>query len=151
MGDTLALDASVVVKWFKEGERLEGEALALRDEILDGSVSALTSEWLPLEVVRAMVKVGFPKEKIDGAYSALREIASLGFIEAVPVGEVMDGAKEVIVALRLFASDSVYLATALKRDAALVTEDRHLLARNVREYAGKEGVKVISLGEMGPP
>ena len=148
MDEALALDASVVVKWFKEGERLEREALALRDGMLDGRTSALTSEWLPLEVVRAMVRVGFPGEKIDGAYSALKEIASLGFIEAVPVGEVLDEAKEIIVALSLFASDSVYLATAVKRNATLVTEDRHLLSRKVKDYAGKRGIKVMSLGEM---
>lgn len=147
MDEALVLDASVVVKWFKEGERLEREALALRDGILDGRVSALTSEWLFLEVVRAMVKVGFPAEKIDGAYSALREIASLGFVEAVPVREVLDGAKEIMVTLHLFASDSVYLATAVKRNAALVTEDRHLLRREVREYAEKEDIRVMSLGE----
>ena len=56
MGETLALAASVVVKWFKEGEKLEREGLALRDGILDGRVSAVTSEWLLLEGVQAMVK-----------------------------------------------------------------------------------------------
>ena len=148
MDEALALDASVVVKWFKEGERMEGEALALRDGILDGRVSALTSEWLLLEVVRAMVKAGFPREKIDGAFSALKEMVSLGFIEAVPVGEVMDEAKEIEVELSLFASDSVYLATAVKRNATLITEDRHLLRREVRDYAKDGGVGILSLGEM---
>jgi predicted nucleic acid-binding protein len=148
LDEALALDASVVVKWFKEGERLEREALSLRDRILDSKVSALTSEWLLLEVVRAMVKVGFPRRKIEGAYSTLREIASLGFIEAVPVGEVLNEAKEIMVALPLFASDSVYLATAVKRNATLVTEDRHLLRKEVREYAEKGGIRVMSLEEM---
>ena len=148
MDEALALDASVVVKWFKEGERMEGEALALRDGILDGRVSALTSEWLLLEVVRAMVKAGFPREKIDGAFSALKEMVSLGFIEAVPVGEVMGEAKEIEVELSLFASDSVYLATAVKRNATLITEDRHLLRREVRDYAKDGGVGILSLGEM---
>jgi predicted nucleic acid-binding protein len=148
LDEALALDASVVVKWFKEGERMEGEALALRDGILGGRVSALTSEWLLLEVVRAMVKVGFPREKIDGAFSALKEMVSLGFIEAVPVGEVMDEAKEIEVALSLFASDSVYLATAMKRNATLITEDRHLLRREVRDYAKEGGIGILSLGEM---
>jgi predicted nucleic acid-binding protein len=148
LDEVFALDASVVVKWFKEGERMEGEALALRDGILDGRVSAVTSEWLLLEVVRAMVKAGFPREKIDGAFSALKEMVSLGFIEAVPVGEVMDEAKEIEVALSLFASDSVYLATAVKRNATLITEDRHLLRRGVRDYAKEGGVGILSLGEM---
>lgn len=147
MDEALALDASVVVKWFKKGEALEKEALALRDRVLDTKVSALTSEWLLLEVVRAMVKVDFPREKIEAAYSTLKEIVSLGFIEAVPVGDVMDEAKDIEVALSLFPSDAVYLATAMRGHATLVTEDRHLLRRAVKEYAGKGGVKVLSLGD----
>jgi len=51
--------------------------------------------------------------------------------------------------LHLFASDAVYLATAVKRNATLVTEDRHLLRGEVREYAEKRGIRVMSLGELG--
>jgi len=146
--DLLALDASVVVKWFKEGEEHEEEALALRDKILELKVSAVSSEWLLLEVARAMVRAGFPREKVEGAYSALREMASLGFMELVGVGDVLDGAKEAIVELSLYASDAVYLATAVHAGASLVAEDRHLLGSAVREYAGRGGVRVFSLGEM---
>lgn len=148
MADLLALDASVVVKWFKEGEEHGEEALALRDRILELKVSAVSSECLLLEVTRAMVRAGFPGEKVEGAYSALREMASLGFMELVGVGEVLDGAREAIVELSLYASDAVYLATAVHAGASLVAEDRHLLGSAVREYAGRAGVGVFSLGEM---
>ena len=77
MADRLALDASVVVKWFKEGEERGAEALALRDRILDLKVSAVSSEWLLLEVARAMVRAGFPRGKVEGAYSARRPSHSL--------------------------------------------------------------------------
>jgi len=145
LGRVFALDASVVAKWFKKGEEHESEALNLRDNILGSKVAALTSEWLLLEVVRALVKVNYSKEKIEEAYSALREITSLGFIEAVPVGKALEKAKEVEIALSLFASDSVYLATAITNNATLITEDRHLLNKMVAEHAKKEGIKIVSL------
>ena len=144
----MVLDASVVVKWFKEGEDHEGQALALRDRILELKVSAVSSEWLLLEVVRAMVRAEFPGEKVEGAYSALREMVSLGFMELVHVGEVLDGAKNVMMNLSLYASDAVYLATAIHAGASLVAADRHLLRNAVRVYAGSKGVRVLSLEEI---
>lgn len=147
LAEALALDASVVAKWFKKGEEHESEALNLRDNILGSKVSALTSEWFLLEVVRALVKVNYPREKIEEAYSALKEITSLGFIKAVPVGKALEKAKEIEISLSLFASDSVYLATAVINKATLVTEDGHLLKKEVVEYAKKEGIKIVSLRE----
>jgi len=147
LSEVFALDASVVAKWFKKGEYLEREALSLRDKILGSRVYAVTSEWLLLEVVRALVKVNYPRGKIEEAYSTLKEITSLGLIEAVPVGKVLDKTKEVEVALSLFASDAVYLATAIINHATLISEDKHLLNRDVADYAQREGTKIISLKE----
>jgi len=147
LGEVFALDASIVVKWFKRGEEFEREALSLRDKILGSKVSAVTSEWLLLEVVHALVKVNYPKEKIEETYATLREITSLGFIDAVPVGETLDKAKEVEVVLSLFTSDAVYLAAAIINHATLISEDRHLLNMDVANYAQKEGIKIISLKE----
>ena len=77
----------------------------------------------------------------------LKEITSLGFIEAIPVRKALDKAKDVEIALSLFASDAIYLATAIINHATLISEDKHLLNRNVMNYAQKEGVKIISLKE----
>jgi len=148
LAEAFALDASVVAKWFKKGEEHESEALALRDRILGSKIAALTSEWLILEVVRALVKVNYPREKIEEAYSTLRETTYLGFIEAVPIGLTIEKAKEIEIALSLFASDSVYLATAILKNAALVTEDKHLLKKDVVEYAQKEGIRIVSLRDQ---
>jgi len=135
LGEVFALDASVVVKWSKKGEEYEQEALSLRDEIQGSKVSALTFEWLLLEVVRALIKVNYPKEKIEETYATLREINSLGFIEAIPVGKILDKAKEVEIPLSLFASDAVHLATAIISHATLISQDGHLLNRDVMNYA----------------
>jgi len=145
--EIIALDASVVTKWFKKGEKHEQEALSLRDKILGSKVYAVTSEWLLLEVVRALVKVNYPRDKVEEAYSILKEITSLGFIEVIPVSKSLDKAKEIEIALSLFASDAVYLATAMINHATLISEDKHLLNRNVVDYAQREGIKIISLEE----
>jgi len=145
LDEVLALDASVVAKWFKKGEELEREALSLRDKILGSKVYAVTSEWLLLEVVRALVKVNYPRDKVETAYTTLKEITSLGFIEAVPIGKTLDKAKDIEIALSLFASDAVYLATAIINHVTLITEDKHLLNRDVADYALREGIKIMSL------
>jgi len=147
LDEVLALDASVVAKWFKKGEELEREALSLRDKILGSKVYAVTSEWLLLEVVRALVKVNYPRDKVETAYTTLKEITSLGFIEAVPIGKTLDKAKDIEIALSLFASDAVYLATAIINHVTLITEDKHLLNRDVADYALREGIKIMSLEE----
>ena len=147
MDEALALDASVIAKWFKKGEEHERETPSLRDKILASQVQAVTSEWLLLEVVRALVKANYPKEKVEEAYSTLKEITSLGFIEAIPVGKTLDEAKDIEITLSLFASDAVYLATAIISHATLITEDKHMLNKNVRSYAQREGIKIISLKE----
>jgi len=147
LNNLLALDASVVAKWFKKGEEFEREALNLRDKILGSEVHAVTSEWLLLEVVRALVKVNYPRDKIEEAYSTLKEITSLGFIEAVPIREVLDKSVEIEIALSLFASDAVYLATAIINHATLISEDKHLLNRDVMNYAQTEGIRIVNLKE----
>lgn len=147
LDEVFTLDASIVVKWFKKGEELEQEALSLRDKILRSKIYTITSEWLLLEVVRALIKVNYPRNKIEEAYSMLKEITSLGFIEAIPVRKALDKAKDVEIDLSLFASDAIYLATAIINHATLISEDKHLLNKNVMNYAQKEGVKIISLRE----
>jgi len=149
-GEGLVLDASVAVKWFKAGERLEEEARTIWDMVLGSEMRALTSEWLMLEVVRAIVKAGFPAGKVDETYMVLREMDRLGFLEVMPVGEVLDVAKDSVAGLGLYASDSVYLAASIVRGVNLVTDDRHLLRAEVREYARERGVEVRSLKDWPP-
>jgi len=143
--ETIAIDASIVVKWFKKGETHEQQALKVRDEIFTTKVHAIAPEWLLLEVTRALVKIGYPKNKIEEAYASLREAASLDLIEVVPMNRFLDKAKEAEIELKLFASDSTYLATAIVEKTDLLTEDRHLLNRRVLAHAEKEGIRIFAL------
>lgn len=142
---TIAIDASIAVKWFKKGERGEEQALIVREEIFTGKKRAIAPAWLLLEVVRGLVKIDYPKEKVQEAYSALREAASLDLIEIVPINALLDKAKDAVIDLKLFASDAAYLAVAITEHADLLTDDEHLLKQRVLDYAEKEGIHILRL------
>jgi len=144
----MAADSSIIVKWFKRGEEFEEEALRLRDDTLSGAVRLIISEWVYLEVVRALVKVGLPDEKIKEAYETLREMSELGFIEAIPISRLLDEAKKLEIRLRLYASDAVNLASALLNSIDILTEDRHLLRGSVRSFMEERGLKILQLKEL---
>jgi predicted nucleic acid-binding protein len=145
LAESIALDSSVAVKWFKKGETGEQQALRIRDDVFTTKVQAIAPEWLFLEVVRALVKIGYPRQKVEEAYSMLREAASLGLIEVIPTNILLDKAKEAEIELRLFASDAIYLATAITQHTNLLTSDRHLLNKHVLEYAKEQDVRILSL------
>jgi len=145
LAESLALDSSVAVKWFKKGEKGEQQSLRIRDDVFTAKVHAIAPEWLFLEVVRALVKIQYPRQKVEEAYSMLREAASLGLIEVVPTNMLLDEAKEAEIELGLFASDAIYLAAAIVQHANLLTSDRHLLNRHVLEYAKEQGIRILPL------
>jgi len=144
----IAVDSSVIVKWFKKGEEFEEEALKFRDDVFSGSINAVISEWVYLEVVRGLVKIGLQENMIDRAYDALKEAAYLGFIEVIPVSNLLDEAKKLEIRLRLYASDAVNLATALKNSINMLSEDRHLHRKSVGDYLVKRGLRVFRLKDL---
>ena len=144
----IAVDSSVIVKWFKKGEEFEEEALKFRDDVFSGSINAVISEWVYLEVVRGLVKIGLQENMIDRAYDTLKEAAYLGFIEVIPVSNLLDEAKKLEIRLRLYASDAVNLATALKNSINMLSEDRHLHRKSVGDYLVKRGLRVFRLKDF---
>ena len=144
----IAVDSSVIVKWFKKGEEFEEEALKFRDDVFSGSINAVISEWVYLEVVRGLVKIGLQENMIGRAYNTLKEAAYLGFIEVIPVSNLLDEAKKLEIRLRLYASDAVNLATALKNSINMLSEDRHLHRKSVGDYLVKRGLRVFRLKDL---
>lgn len=150
MSLVLGLDSSVMVKWFKKGENQEKEALKLRDDVLAGIVAPIISEWVYLELVRALVKAEYPKVKIKQAYETLREMTDLGFIRAVSISSLLDKAKDLEVELRLYAADAVNLSVAVLNSVNLLTENRHLLQKSTKNFMEKLGLKIMKLEEFYP-
>ena len=146
--EDIAIDSSVVVKWFKEGEENEEEALMLRDRILASSLKVVCSELLPLEVCRGLIKAGFPEDKVVEALRVLEEMAGSGFLRLVPLSQVVKGVGRLMIDLNLYVIDAVTLAVSFDEHLDLVTEDRHLLKDGVVSLAKKNGVKLIGLNEL---
>jgi len=144
----LALDSSIVVKWFKKGEEFEREALRLKEEVLSSAVNMQACELMHLEICRGLVKAGYPEQKVDEAYLALKEMSDFGFLMLVPVTDLKDKAKELILKLNLYMADAISLAVAFISHVDLVTEDRHLLKQEVKVFLEKEGLKTIRLKEL---
>ena len=136
------------MKWFKEGEEHEGEALKLRDRILASSLKVVCSELLPLEVCRGLVKAGFPEEKVTEALRVLEEMAESGFLRLVPLSRVAKGVGKLIIDLNLYVIDAITLSVSFDEHMDLVTEDRHLLKDKGVSLAKKNGVKLIGLNEF---
>jgi len=146
----VGIDSSIIVKWFKKGEEHEKEALKLRDDTLSAIVNPILSEWVYLEVVRALVKAKYPKAKIIQSYDTLKEMAELGFIMVIPVSSLLEKAKDLEIELNLYASDGVNLSAAVLNSRNMLTEDRHLLQKSVKSFMEKLGLKISRLDEFYP-
>jgi predicted nucleic acid-binding protein len=144
----IGVDSSVIAKWFKSGEEKEDLALKLRSQVFSGETVILSSELMPLEVCRALVKVGYPRHKIAEACSTLEEMDRLGFIELAPVSTIRHSVTELLAALSLHVGDAIGLATAISGSMDLLTEDRHLRKESVVTFAKKAGVRILCLDEM---
>ena len=141
------LDASVVVKWFKEDEELRPEAMELLHSALKNTKGYVASEWLLLEVVRALVKSGTDPEDIHAACSMIKALVQKEALTEIHVGKVRDLAAELEQELNLHAADAVHLATAIKAGCTTFwTEDDHLHKKKVTEYADGFGLKISKLG-----
>ena len=150
MARAILLDSSVVVKWFKEGEEYEGEALRLRHDVLSPTSSTSASELMPLEVCRALIKVGYPSEKVEEAYATLAEMVEDGFLKLIPTTGLIEETKELIVELNLYVADALSLAAATASSSDLLTEDRHLLKKEVKETMERKGLKLLRLKDAYP-
>jgi len=142
------LDASVVVKWFKSDEADRNDALELFHKAVKTNGKYVASEWLILEVVRALVKNGISAQDIEEDYRIIKRLLERGAIKTLPVTEVLELAKDIQIRLHLYAADAVHLATAISTGSSVRwTEDDHLRKKSVKEYAAGYGLAVKRLEE----
>ncbi|MDK2383928.1 MAG: type II toxin-antitoxin system VapC family toxin [Candidatus Korarchaeota archaeon] len=145
MSTPLVLDSSVVVKWFKAGEKGEREALLLKSKVLNMEVITFIPEILPLEVIRALQKASYPREKMKKAIMVMEMMEDHYVWKAVPLSRVKWRGIELVMEFGLYASDAIVLSTGLEVGGVLVTEDYHLLRERVVRYAGERGLDVVDL------
>ena len=148
MISSIAVDSSVIVKWFKKGEEYEREAIRFRDDVLSSNIDVVMCEWVFLEVCRSLVKAGFSERKVNEAYEVLKRMSELGFIKVFPVSLLLNRAVELEIGLKLYASDALHLALAVEKSIDLLTEDRHLLRQEVKDYVSEKGLKILRLSDL---
>jgi predicted nucleic acid-binding protein len=81
--------ASIIVKWFHKGEAFDAESHVLLGQIIELKHDFVVNEWVLLEVVRAMVKAGYPKQKVNDAFDEIFEMMNIGALRKVPVSDVL--------------------------------------------------------------
>ena len=91
-----------------------------------------------------------PEDKINQAYSTLRDMVELGFIEVVLISDLLEKAKEVEIKLNLYASDAANLSSSLVSSTNMLSEDKHLLRKSVKDFMEKVGLKVLRLKDLYP-
>lgn len=146
----ITIDASIVVKWFKKNERFYSEAVHLRNKIINLEVRCCSSEWLSLEVTRGLKRnqsaLDISDKEIDDMYYGIEDLFSIEVLLSVPVSQVKSLTAKFINELNLYASDSLYLATAIHTNSGfLITDDDHLLKKSVQSFAKEYGVNVVTL------
>lgn len=146
---TECIDSSIAVKWFKKGEESEKEAQILYQKIADIEINAVANEWILLETIRGLVKVGYSKDRIDNAFDILCELFTIGAIKQIHVSSLISLAKNIEIEYKLYAADAVHLATAITTNSKILwTEDDHLRKESIKEYANGCGVKILGLREL---
>ena len=82
---TECIDASIIVKWFHKGEAFDAESHILLGKIIELEHDFVVNEWVLLEVVRALVKAGYTKQKVNDAFDEIFEMMNIGALRKIPV------------------------------------------------------------------
>jgi len=127
MDGSLVLDTSVVIKWFRQGEVLAGQALALRDAYLDGEVAVS----VPTLLVYELANVLRYKEDLttDQVQEAVQSLFNMGLEWVSPTGALMRRAVEIARACDTTVYDAAFAALAEPLSATFITADERLVHR----------------------
>jgi predicted nucleic acid-binding protein len=143
------LDTSVIVKWFKEDEIYEDEAEYIRQSVLSLEKEFIINEWVLLEIVRALVKSGYTKKRLNDAIEYINGLINTGAIRVIPVAEVKDLAQTYEIDYKLYASDAVHLATAIHTSSnTFWVADKHFKKPKIVKMGIGYGVEIKDLSEL---
>ena len=123
----IALDASVVIKWFKdEDEEYVGPAPAIQEKKRRGDAEIIIPDLLLLEVLNAfLTKPGFTWEDIKAVKESLIKM-NMKIVR--PGSKLLEETINIAVKNSLTFYDALYIALADANDAILYTEDMEILS-----------------------
>ncbi|MDI6916920.1 MAG: type II toxin-antitoxin system VapC family toxin [Thermoplasmatales archaeon] len=142
------IDASVVVKWYKEKEEFESVALRLLDDIVEFEVTGAASSLTILELIRALQKIGVQEKIIKESLSSLDSLFKTCLIKTNISDECISLSKELMLSSRLYASDAIHLSSAILEDCdvILTADSEHMLGKNVVKIFSKNyGIDILHI------
>ena len=142
MTSTVVLDTSVIIKWFRQGEILAPQALALRRAYLEGSLTVAVPDVLVYEVANVLrYKGDLSTEQIGQAVQSLFDI---GIDIVPPSAELMRRAVALAYTHNETVYDAVFVALAETLEADFITADEQL----VKQMAGLPFVRFLGDVEL---
>jgi len=127
MDGPVVLDTSVVIKWFRQGEVLASQALALRDAYLDGRIGVSVPSLLAYELANVLrYKNDLTTHQVQ---KAVQSLFDMGLEWVLPSGTAMRRAVEIARVYETTVYDAAFAALAESLDATFVTADERLVRR----------------------
>jgi predicted nucleic acid-binding protein len=118
-------DTSVVIKWFRQGEILADQALALRAAHLDGHIQIFVPSLLPYELANVLrYKDDLTTAQVE---EAVQSLFDMGLEWVLPSAAVMRRATVIARASGATVYDAAFAALAESLEATFVTADEHLV------------------------
>ncbi len=126
------VDASVVAKWHLGDESHIVKAMEVLRDFQAGSTILVAPRYLAYEVINTIVKSAKRGRLPSAAVTAtIRQVSSWG-IALFDDSEYLDQAAEVSQLLGCSFYDALYIVTALREDAPLVSADAKLVRAAAR-------------------
>jgi predicted nucleic acid-binding protein len=124
MKGPVVLDTSVVIKWFRQGEVLADQALALREAYLDGQIAITVPSLLAYELTNVLrYKGDLTTSQVQDAVQSLFDMR----MEWVLPSEVaMRRAVEIARANETTVYDATFAVLAEALEATFITADERL-------------------------
>jgi len=136
-------------KVVQRNEEYYEESLKLREKILNFETEFVMSYYGLLELIRALVKSKYPKEKVEESFQSINDLYGIGALKNVRIEEVLYLAKDIEIELNLYASDALHVACAVHRGCRIFwSEDSHHLKEKTREYMRTHNIMVRTLKQI---
>jgi predicted nucleic acid-binding protein len=141
MVSLIVLDTSVVIKWFRQGEVLAGEALALRDAYLEERAVVTLPSLLAYELANVLrYKNDLSTVQVEDAVQSLFD---MGLEWVPPSPRMMRRAVAIAREFDVTVYDATFACLAEAVGSTFVTADERL----ARRLAGLSFVRSLSDGE----
>jgi predicted nucleic acid-binding protein len=120
-------DTSVIIKWFRQGEILAEQALALRADYLDGNIQISIPTLLAYELANVLrYKDDLTTAQVE---EAVQSLFDMGLDWTSPTAAVMRRATVIARESDATVYDATFVALAESLGALFVTADERLVRR----------------------